>query len=802
MLVDHGVYYENVRIAKNIVVGSRFLVDGDLTHRAKTIVDGSRARNKRRGSTITISGPCDTNCVVIGLTIRGGTGTVIDFHEDPPFRFWVAGGGIVVQQAGARILLNHLTQNHIVPIDTFENICGAGLAAGDETVGRSLPPLIIVERNLVADNSLTGGRSEASGISVGQPAVIRDNIIERNHARSLGRAPGGGIGAFFTGPYDILIDRNIIRANVAGIAGGIVLGIPLTQRGRAIISNNIIAENVAYEVGGAANLGEGSWGIFINNTIVGNRAGASGGAISIPTGSSATLVNNIIWANGPDPISNWSETRLIHNIIQGGYPGWMNVSVDPLFIPGDSMYRLSPESPAIGLGLDTLLVAGDHYSILTTDLLNRLRPAGIQPDLGAIEHTLSTNEASEDLRRSWDANRDRRLKFFITFRQITPTERSYDGMQTVQAGQMQIGLTVDDTGFIDLSDGEQNPAFTLPPGANVLEVEIRPRGLDGKRRLFSLLRLDGYEHATYSIPRGRGYGFRQYVDLAPRTYTLRFGAADEVGLIDGSNWRAIRIVVRPFWYQRWWAYLIFSVVGASIILLLVRSEIWRLRKEQHLRRLFSQQQLETQEAERKRLASDLHDGLGQDLLVVRNELRQFERDGTAPHEDLTRVSRLVEESVETVREISSNLHPHHLEKLGFCAAIEAMVDRLQRRSGITIGCACDEMDSVVPLESQIHLYRIVQEAVTNIVKHSKAGEATVVVVRTDGRLEATIRDNGTGFEPVAAGVPMAGGVRDAAKGFGLASMAERMRIIGGTMRVDSKPGEGTTIHLILPLTKE
>ncbi len=817
VLVAHGVYYENVRIAKNIVVGSRTLVDGDLAHRTLTIIDGSRARDRQRGSTITVSGPCDTTCVILGFTVRGGTGTVIHFNEPPPFDWWVAGGGIVVRHAGARIVLNHLTQNRIVSIDSFANVTGAGLAGGDETGGQSLPPLIIVERNVVSDNSLMGGRSEAGGISISQPAIIRDNLIEGNRARAPGRAPGGGIGAFFTGPYDILIERNIIRSNVAGIAGGIVLGIPLTQRGRAIISNNIIADNIAYEVGGAVNLGEGSWGLFINNTIVGNRAGASGGAISVPTGSTATLVNNIIWANGPEPISNWSETRMMHNIIQGGYPGWMNISVDPLFIPGDSLYRLSPESPAIGLGLDTLLVAGEHYSILMSDLFNRPRPPGIRPDMGAMEHPATSSEASEEVRSSWDASSDRRLKIFISFRQITPTERSYDSMQTVQAGRMKIGLAVNDTGFIDLSNPGLIPTFTLPPGTNLLDVELRPRGLDGKRRLFSLLRLEGYEHATYSIPRGRGYGIRQYVDLAPRAYMLRFGTADEVGLIDGSNWRAIRIVVPPYWYQQWWA---FALYGALVVL--AATQMVRVRT----RRLRLQQDLRIEHLEREKLAEvdrlksqffanishelrtplTLIQGPVDELLATANTERDRERLSLI-RRNAEKLLKLIEQLLHFTRVESGNatLEVARHEVVAILRrACDAFASRAERKGiRFRFTTTTPEVHGWIDAEKLEH---IIENLVSNAIKFTaSAGQVNILATVDQGELTVVVEDTGSGIE--AQHLPHVferfyradKTHKVEGTGIGLSLTKELVDLHRGRIKIDSEPGIGTTVTVTLPL---
>ena len=214
---------------------------------------------------------------------------------------------------------------------------------------------------------------------------------------------------------------------------------------------------------------------------------------------------------------------------------------------------------------------------------------------------------------------------------------------------------------------------------------------------------------------------------------------------------------------------------------------------------FSRQQIESQEAERKRLAAELHDGLGQDLLVASNELQQFLQGGENSRENLSRAAELVHESIQTVREISSNLHPHHLDRLGFGAAIEAMAETIAHSTGITIKNTCDNVDHLLPKETEIHMYRIVQEALSNVVRHASATKVVLQAKKGPASVEIVVSDDGQGFiQQAGSALPPSHGADKSRQGFGLSSMRERAKIIGGTLTVTSCPGEGTRVILIVP----
>jgi len=164
-----------------------------------------------------------------------------------------------------------------------------------------------------------------------------------------------------------------------------------------------------------------------------------------------------------------------------------------------------------------------------------------------------------------------------------------------------------------------------------------------------------------------------------------------------------------------------------------------------------------------------------------------------------RVAEVVQGTIQTVREISSNLHPHHLDRLGFCAAIEAMRDALEHSSGLSVTLVCDPVDRILPKETEIHVYRIIQEALTNVVRHSGATMAEVRLKNAPGQIEIEVSDNGRGFSSRTAESFPKPQTRDARMhGFGLPSMHERARIVGGRLTVDSTPGSGTRVALIVP----
>jgi signal transduction histidine kinase len=264
---------------------------------------------------------------------------------------------------------------------------------------------------------------------------------------------------------------------------------------------------------------------------------------------------------------------------------------------------------------------------------------------------------------------------------------------------------------------------------------------------------------------------------------------------------SLAIIITPPWWRTTWAYCGYGFAIVGVLYSIRRSEkkrdrqkqqaeLARVESEKRLQQEFSKQLIETQEAERKRVASELHDSLGQHLLIVNNELQLYQQGKGENDPDIQRTTLIVKDAIKEVREIASNLHPHHLEKLGLRAAVEAMIEQISRSTNVKVDAAIADVDDKLSMQAKINLYRVLQEAIANVVRHSGATQANITVSLTDNAVQATVEDNGRGFT--------SGASRTGREGFGLKSMTERMNLIGGTITFDSSPGKGTTIRIAIP----
>jgi signal transduction histidine kinase len=193
--------------------------------------------------------------------------------------------------------------------------------------------------------------------------------------------------------------------------------------------------------------------------------------------------------------------------------------------------------------------------------------------------------------------------------------------------------------------------------------------------------------------------------------------------------------------------------------------------------------IRAQEAERGRIARELHDEAGQVMMAVALHLRALEKSSDDPQQraDLEELHAIVSEAAAGLHEMISELRPGQLREHGLAAAIDQQAIRTREASGIQIDVHLDALPTL-PDEVEIALYRIVQEALVNVVRHSGATAASVTAARTGGGLRLVIEDNGRGFDPSAS-----------TRRHGLLGMSERMALLGGHLHVDSSPGVGTTI---------
>jgi signal transduction histidine kinase len=221
----------------------------------------------------------------------------------------------------------------------------------------------------------------------------------------------------------------------------------------------------------------------------------------------------------------------------------------------------------------------------------------------------------------------------------------------------------------------------------------------------------------------------------------------------------------------------------------------RLERQKAEQLAFSRRVLERLEDERRRIAVNLHDSLGQTLLVIKNHAIlaiQRRPEEQALRHRLDEISGATSQAIDEVRRITHGLRPYQLDRLGLTQAIRASVSRASENSSILIASRVEDIDGMFDKDAEIHVYRIVQEAITNVVKHSAATEAAVVIKKRTTIVSLSIRDNGRGFNLA---IPSS---QPHDLGYGLSGIAERVRILGGTLEIDSRPGEGTSLSVEVP----
>jgi signal transduction histidine kinase len=200
-----------------------------------------------------------------------------------------------------------------------------------------------------------------------------------------------------------------------------------------------------------------------------------------------------------------------------------------------------------------------------------------------------------------------------------------------------------------------------------------------------------------------------------------------------------------------------------------------------------------QELERRRLARELHDETGQALTSILLSLRTVEE---AENEQELRaavgeVREMVRSTLQDVRQLAVELRPTVLDDFGLVAALERLTQSFGEQTGMSVHFQQTWPTSDrLPAEIETALYRIVQESLTNIVKHARAASVSVVLTRKDDSVSVVVEDDGVGFEPH----------RAREGGIGLAGMRERVALLGGRLAIESRPGAGTTFVAEVPLT--
>ncbi|MDQ3022517.1 MAG: histidine kinase [Bacteroidota bacterium] len=339
---------------------------------------------------------------------------------------------------------------------------------------------------------------------------------------------------------------------------------------------------------------------------------------------------------------------------------------------------------------------------------------------------------------------------------------------------------------------------------DTLITEIKEITISYKENFFSF----GYAALDYSDPVKNQYAYMlegvdrdwnyvgnvrtaNYTDIQPGEYTFRVKGSNNDGVWNTEG-VSIRIAITPPWYEsRWFKVLAaLSLISGTGFLFRKRSE--KIEKEKNIQEEFTRKLIESQEHERRRIAGALHDSLGQNLMIIKNKIlfaKNCDKE-TSYLINMDEISDLTSNAIEEVRAISHNLRPYELERLGLTEAILSIIENLNSTE-ITVTSEIDNIDNVLKEEFEINFYRIIQECVCNILKHSKTETAYIKIKKTNNSIEIIIKDNGIGFDTDDASVIK--------KGMGLIGIQERVNILKGQINLSTEKDKGTEYKITIPV---
>jgi len=217
---------------------------------------------------------------------------------------------------------------------------------------------------------------------------------------------------------------------------------------------------------------------------------------------------------------------------------------------------------------------------------------------------------------------------------------------------------------------------------------------------------------------------------------------------------------------------------------------------EHLKKVLAKV-LSAQEEERRRVSLELHDVIGQALTALAMGLERLGQSRAEEwpklHAEIDALHRLSTDTLADLRRLSLALRPSALDDLGLVPAIRRYADQYLGTAGVAVRITAEGSDARMDPSTEVVVFRVVQEAVNNIARHSRATKATVAIAHSDDSVVAIVEDNGIGFDSTRVSSNGSSG------GLGLVGMLERAELVGGTLSITSKPGHGTTVRLEIPL---
>ena len=287
----------------------------------------------------------------------------------------------------------------------------------------------------------------------------------------------------------------------------------------------------------------------------------------------------------------------------------------------------------------------------------------------------------------------------------------------------------------------------------------------------------------------------QYTSLDGGSYTFEVKARNEWGY--WSEPVLLSFVINPVWWKTWWFTTLLIVFFAGSLLLLYKRRVENLEKETRAQEEFSKRLIQSEEEERKRIAAGLHYSLGQNLLIIKNRalLGIKNKKEEFLREQLSEISSAASTTLDEVRQIAYNLHPYQLSRLGLTKAIRSIITNVKDSSSINFSDDLENIDNLFSKEAEINIYRIVQENINNIIKHSEAKNAFVKISKQESSVTILIEDDGKGFDK-----ENIYDEKKKMKGFGLENIRKRLTLSNGEFSINST--NGTKVKIIIPVKNE
>jgi signal transduction histidine kinase/ligand-binding sensor domain-containing protein len=357
--------------------------------------------------------------------------------------------------------------------------------------------------------------------------------------------------------------------------------------------------------------------------------------------------------------------------------------------------------------------------------------------------------------------------------------------QNPEAPRTYIEKIMSGTEELGLSD-----AIQLPYNNAYLKIDYTAPNFRDPEKIQFRYRLKGLNNTWFDVGTNRS---ALYTKIPPGNYTFYVKAKNSYGIWDSTAASLQIAVASPFWQTSWFyslAALLLLSLGGSIYYQRVR----KLMLDNERQKRFTEQLIESQEKERRRIASELHDGLGQQILVIKNraELANLQTDNPeGTEEQLQEILTSAQRSITDVRNISHGLRPVHLEKFGLSEALERLCEQLMNTSDIEWSYHIENIDHIFPDDKDINFYRVIQEGTNNILRHSAATQASVFVRCHEGKISVKLSDDGKGFDVAKV---------ETGTGLGFKGMKERIELMGGTLHISSSTERGTLIKIDIPIS--